>query len=399
MSGSTSRLAARIRWVSPSRRDVLVAAAVWLLDAVVAGLLTAGSAAAALSVLGYVALAWRRVAPVAVFLLLLAHNLLSALLFDGYRPVLGLLVALFTVSCHKGLRLSLWAMAAAYATITPIAVRQEWAQNPEDPKATVLVVIGSLFAMFTAAAWGLGRWARASRRDLQRAEREAAEAVGAERRRIARELHDIVSHSVSVMVLQASGARRILTADPARADEALANIEGVGKQSMAELRRLLGVLDSPPEPAAGATTLGPQPGLADLPLLLEAMRLGGLRVRLVEEGAPARLDPSVDLSAYRIVQEALTNSLKHAGRDATATVHVTWAPDSLILEVADDGGASTFPSGELSTLHGLPGLRERARAVGGHLEAGPAGAGFRVAATLPLSGSETTKPRVVRENP
>lgn len=278
-------------------------------------------------------------------------------------------------------------------------VQRLWANTVEpkelvvDPRLRIAVVVTGLQVLISVGAWAIGRWVRRSRHkidDLElRRQQAAAEAVRVERRRLARELHDIVSHSVSVMLLQARGARAVLVSDPHRAEEALTNIETVGQQSMAELRRLLEVLDPPSaEPGQPPSEISPQPGVADIPSLLDAVRLSGLAVRLVEDGTPARLDPSVDLSAYRIVQESLTNSIKHAGRDATATVHMIWAEDTLVLEVVDDGGTARATDDALSTLHGLPGLRERARAVGGHLEARPAEpSGFRVTATLPLAGS------------
>jgi signal transduction histidine kinase len=393
-------LATRIHWAAPTRSDLLTAAVAWLLDiALFAQTLDAGPVAIVYSVLGCAVLAWRRSAPVVVFVVVWAFTLVGALALDGYWPLAALVVALYTVAATQGLRTSVLALAAALGMRAPLGVWQEWGDNPEDPRLPVALAVTGLYAVLTGGTWAVGRWARRSRHridDLElRRQQAAAEAVRAERRRIAHELHDIVSHSVSVMVLQARGARRVLASDPTRADEALANIEGVGKQSMVELRRLLGVLEAPTaaEPGLAPSGAGPQPGLAALPSLLDAMRLSGLTVRLVEDGAPASLDPSVDLSAYRIVQESLTNSVKHAGRDATATVHLVWAEDNLVLEVVDDGGTSHATGDVPSTQHGLPGLRERARAVGGHLEAGPTQPrGFRVTATLPLSGSAVTEP-------
>ena len=369
----------------------------WLLDvALFAGTIKAGALITLCSLVGYAVLAWRRSAPVLVLVVFLLYTLAAAFAFDDYWPLAGTLVAVYTVAATARLRTSVLALISAFALRTPIGVAAEWRDNPTDPKLVMTVAVTGLYVVLFLGAWSIGRWALRSRNridDLElRRQRAAAEAVRAERRRLARELHDIVSHSVSVMVLQARGARRVLATDPQRAEEALANIEGVGKQSMDELRRLLGVLEAPPE-GSTRSAVGPQPGLADLPPLIDAMRLSGLTVRLVEDGQPASLDPSVDLSAYRIVQESLTNSMKHAGRDATATVHLVWAADSLVLEVVDDGGSSLAAGDVLSTHHGLPGLRERARAVGGHLEAGPTEPqGFRVTATLPLSAAASTDP-------
>jgi signal transduction histidine kinase len=240
--------------------------------------------------------------------------------------------------------------------------------------------------------WALGRWVRRSRRQIddleERRRRAADEAVVKERRLIAREIHDIVSHSVSVMILQAAGARRVLGTDPERAAVALANIEESGKESMGELRRLLGVLTAgtPPDEVTGPATVAPH-GLADLPLLVGRMNESGLQVVLDVTGRSRRLDASVDLSAYRIVQESLTNCLKHAGEGCRVDVQVLWAPSAVVLQVTDDGGLPS-PDPRLSIGQGLAGLRERCRAVGGQFESGarPEG-GFRVRAVLPVRGS------------
>jgi signal transduction histidine kinase len=406
MTSAPAAMAPRKSIAIPSSTDVLVAAVVWLLDLGLGAALLGGPAAVAYSVLGCVPLAWRRHMPVAVFGLVGLLQTAGALALDGYRPFLGLLVALYSVAAQRELRLSIAALTLSLVTTTPIAVWQEASDNPEDPFWRVAFVVGLIQAVVCVGSWGLGRWTSRNRHSMERLEerrqKAAAEAVREERRRLAGELHDIVSHSVSVMVLQASGARRVLPTDAARADEALAHIEGVGKQAMGELRRLLGVLDTP-HPTSEATNAEgrPQPRLADLPALLDGMRLTGLRVHLLEVGTPSPLDPSVELSAYRIIQEALTNSMKHAGQCAIATVKVQWDSEALMVEVTDDGGSSQEGENDLSTNHGILGLRERVRAVGGQLEAGPQDVGgFRVAAVLPLSGTPTpfTEPDLPRRD-
>jgi signal transduction histidine kinase len=305
-----------------------------------------------------------------------------------YTPTLGLLIGLYTVADLKGRRFSLAALVITVATLVPVAVAAE-VQTSADDAGDIILTLVVFFAILCGGIWALGRLIRRNRTridTLQRLQQEVAQAVQAERRLISRELHDIVSHSVSVMVLQAAGARRHAS-DTARVEEALGHIQAVGRQSMVELRRLLGVLDDARIVDSTGTT-GPPHGIADVPALVEGLDSSELHVRLVVEGRAARLDPSVDLSAYRIVQESLTNSIKHSGRGATVVVRIAWAPSVLTLEVTDDGGAAAGGDASLSTEHGLPGLRERARAVGGHLEAGPDPAGgFRVAATLPLSSS------------
>ncbi|RKR92586.1 signal transduction histidine kinase [Micromonospora pisi] len=218
----------------------------------------------------------------------------------------------------------------------------------------------------------------------------ADQAVADERRRIARELHDMVAHHVSVMSVLATGARRVLTRDPVAADEALGSIAETSRTTLRELRRLLDVLRTDAEPAADLT---PQPGLAGLDALVDQVREAGLPVSLRVEGTPAPLEPSLALTVFRIVQEALTNALKHAGT-ATAQVRLTFGVYWLVVEVLDTGrGPSLDPN---RAGHGLVGMRERVALYGGTLRTGPRpGGGFRVYAKVPLeatgvpSGEET----------
>jgi signal transduction histidine kinase len=213
------------------------------------------------------------------------------------------------------------------------------------------------------------------------AERErdlvAREAVVEERARIARELHDAIAHNVSMMVVQAGAERRVLDEEQASTREVLQTVEEIGRGALTEMRRLVGMLrDSSDEP------LAPQPGLGDLPRLATQMREAGLPVDLVVEGDPRDLPVGLELSAYRIVQEALTNALKHAG-DARASVRIRYGPESLELEIVDDGsGAATRVEGG---GHGLVGMRERVALYGGRFEAArrPSG-GFTVRALLPI---------------
>ncbi len=239
-----------------------------------------------------------------------------------------------------------------------------------------------------AGVYGLGRWLRhrrgevarlADRADaLERDQQVAArEAVALERSTIARELHDLVAHSMAVIVLQAQAGRRVLGTDPAAADGALAAIESTGREGMTELRRLLDVLHVDP----AADDLEPRPGLAHLSALAERVGRAGMPVTVAVDGRERPLPPGVDLSAYRIVQEALTNALRHAGR-ASARVGVTYRADEVEVRVSDDGTgtAVTEPGGG----HGLAGMRERVRLFGGTLEAGPTPTGgFCVRAVLP----------------
>jgi signal transduction histidine kinase len=246
----------------------------------------------------------------------------------------------------------------------------------------ILIVFG--------AAWLVGR-ALATRaqqaeelelrvREAERARADVALRAAAEERvRIAGELHDVVAHSVSVMVVQASGVRRLLTPEQHREREALLSVEQIGRQALSEMRRMLGVMRSGEQRPAAA--LAPQPGLEHLDRLIAQVQEAGLPVTLHIEGARPPLSPGIDLSAYRIVQEGLTNALKHA-KGAHAEVTVRYAPEGLDLEVADDGPG--VPNGQ-PTGHGLVGMRERVALYGGTLEAGPRPeGGFALRAHLPV---------------
>lgn len=222
----------------------------------------------------------------------------------------------------------------------------------------------------TMAAWALGRF-RATRAAWidQLADRAAAE----ERQRIAREMHDVVAHSLAVVVSHAEAGRMVIGQQPERAPAILDTIATTGREALTEMRGLLGVLGGDRESPAA-----PQPGLSDLQDLVERMRGAGLTVHY-EAAEPASVAPVVGLTAYRVVQEALTNVTRHGGVGAVATVSVTRAARQLTVEVSDDGVAIARPPGR-----GLRGMRERVAAVGGTLEAGPSGEGWSVRAMMPL---------------
>jgi signal transduction histidine kinase len=210
----------------------------------------------------------------------------------------------------------------------------------------------------------------------RRRDQHAQAAVSAERSRIARELHDVVAHAISVIIVQARGGERIIGTDPDRAREAFGAVAATGEQAMGEMRRLLGLLR---ENDAGSA-LAPQPSLDRVSELVGRMRESGLPVNLAIEGDPRPLPPGVDVSAYRILQEALTNVLRHAG-PAAATVHIRYEPERIEIAVADDGPGNGAPPG---SGHGLIGIRERVTLIGGALEVGPgADGGFSVRAVLP----------------
>jgi signal transduction histidine kinase len=238
------------------------------------------------------------------------------------------------------------------------------------------------FAVITLVVMLLVRRVLGDReRQVQLAKRErdvaAREAVVEERARIARELHDAIAHNVSMMVVQAGAERKVLEPEGGSTREVLETIEKIGRGALTEMRRLVGMLRSD-----AADPLAPQPGLDDLPTLVGQVREAGLPVELQVEGEKRGLPVGIELSAYRIVQEALTNALKHAG-DARATVHVRYGADSLELEIVDDGAGA--PALVASGGHGLAGMEERVALFGGRLDAGrrPSG-GFAVRVLLPI---------------
>jgi signal transduction histidine kinase len=223
------------------------------------------------------------------------------------------------------------------------------------------------------------RRAEASERALREAEERLQAAVAQERRHMARELHDVVAHGVSVMVIQAGAARQVIDTAPDQATQSILTVESTGRDVMAELRRLLGVLNDDGE----ATGLAPQPGIGQLGPLVDRVRAAGLPAELEIDGTPCELPASLDVTAYRIVQEALTNALRYARR-ARTLVHVVYDEDLLRLEILDDGPAGDA-AGSDGTGRGLVGMQERASIVGGRLEAGPRlGGGYAVRAWLPV---------------
>ncbi|WLW53178.1 sensor histidine kinase [Streptomyces sp. YU58] len=227
---------------------------------------------------------------------------------------------------------------------------------------------------------------RAARLEKER-EAQAKVAVAAERARIARELHDVVAHNVSVMVVQADGAAYVLDAAPDQAKKALETISSTGRQALAEMRRLLGVLRTGEHQEGGEYV--PQPDVEQIEDLVEQCRGSGLPVDFKIEGTPRPLPSGVELTAYRIVQEALTNTRKHGGPNAGASVRLVYFDDGLGLLVEDDGKGAPHElyeeGGADGAGHGLIGMRERVGMVGGTLDAGPRpGGGFRISALLPL---------------
>jgi signal transduction histidine kinase len=244
--------------------------------------------------------------------------------------------------------------------------------------------VGLLIACAWAAGVFVGRRSEHAREMAERAERlereqqeAAVRAVAAERQRIARELHDVIAHSVSVMTVQTGAVRRLLLPEQEKERQALETVEATGREALTEMRRLVGLLRE----QGAMPEFSPQPGLGTMGDLLETVRSAGLPVELAVDGTPRELPPGIDLAAYRVVQEALTNALKHGGT-AHAWVSVHWHEDELELEVANDGRGDGDRSGG---GHGLAGMRERVSLYGGTVDSGPRdGGGFVVRARLPV---------------
>jgi signal transduction histidine kinase len=336
---------------------------------------------------GVAPLAWRRRRPVAALLAVsVVEVAVTAAGFPGEILAFSCLVAVYSVAAHAERRTALLGLAS-----TPVLIGVSMWLDRERVGGWG-DVLWNLVIFLTAWVLGDNLQARRSRtaaleERAARLERDqadaAARAVQEERARIARELHDVVAHSMSVMVVQAGAARRSVDRDVEGAKEAMVAIEQTGRQALDEMRRLLGVLrrDDDESPARA-----PQPTVRHLDVLVAQFRDAGLAVDLTIEGEPRDLAAGLDLSAYRIVQEALTNVLKHAGR-ATPTVRLCYGDHALELEVRDDGRglAAALVGAPPGGGNGLVGMRERVALYGGRLTAGPRrGGGYEVRATLPL---------------
>lgn len=318
--------------------------------------------------------------PVASFAVVALVSFVQWLVDTAPLPAnLAVLVALYAVAFRCAFR---WALAALLVTELGVLLALVGWDNP----TLGMFTSGSILVV---AVWLTGLYAGTRRRYLEgleeraeRAERErdqqARMAAAAERARIARELHDVVAHHVSVMVVQADGAAYAIDGDVEQARQAVGTISATGRAALAEMRRLVGVLR---ENEADGTDYAPQPGLGQLE---ELVRGSAVPARLRVEGAPAQLPEGQQLAVYRIVQEALTNTLKHGGAGARATVELDYTGLDLVVRVTDDGrggAAASSPGG-----HGLIGMRERAGMYGGAVSAGPRpGGGFEVLARLPMA--------------
>jgi signal transduction histidine kinase len=332
------------------------------------------------------ALALRRSRPATVLAVVLAVSLLAYAFAPVYVQFWGgmvpLMLAVYTVARHEPPAVA-WTMAAVTAVLLVLLdlaradlldandVAFRWVN------AIIPFALGRVLSRTEEAARAAALQARAAE---ESAEQATADARREERARIAREMHDVVAHSVSVMVVQAGAAAAAMTADPAFTRAALDQIRSTGAEALEDMRRVLAVLRDD----EAHDVLLPQPGLAALPELLVHAQAGGLRTELVVTGEPRPLPGGLDLTVYRIVQEALTNVRRHAAADA-ATVHLRFTSTVVEVEVVDDGlGAALGASSAAG--HGIVGMRERVALYGGSLVAAAGPDGFRVSAVLPLDG-------------
>lgn len=339
-------------------------------------------------------LVWRRRHPVGVFTVISFACLAQLVLTDvPLTSNAGFLFALYTVSAYAQGRVRVVALMVGLlgSALGPLDWSSNWVAIREP---TFVMRPVAVLATFVVLTWTLGDLMRtrrayvgeleerARRLEVER-DQQARLARAAERARIARELHDVVAHSLSIVVAQADGGLYAGEKDPKAAQSALATIGVTGRQALAEMRRLLGVLHS----GGDAAEMAPQPGLAQLPELVAQVRASGLPVELSIEGREPEISSGAELVVYRIVQEALTNTIRHAGPGARATVQVSYGADSVRVCVSDDGrGAAAADDGQGRGIHGM---RERVAVYGGTLSVGPrVGGGFEVVAELPLGSDK-----------
>jgi signal transduction histidine kinase len=318
-------------------------------------------------------LAWRRRYPLTAALLVLSAIVLQSVISgdaaEGAELLFAVGIAMYSVAAYATRRLAVVGLAAWVAAYTVESFEDHNVNSGDSGQLWSAAFFGIAFV----AVWLVGVWVR-SRRDASTLEREAEAAVREERARVARELHDIVSHNLSVVVVQAAGARA-----GGGDDTTLEKIERSGREALVEMRRLLGILRDESDRDGG---LAPQPGVAELDELVANVRRADLDVQLSRDDGSLQSPPAVQLAVYRIVQEALTNAFKHAG-PARVQIRVRRERDTVAVEIVDDGRGS---DGHETGGHGLAGMRERVAMFGGDLAAGPRPeGGFAVRATLPVT--------------
>ncbi|KAB1915993.1 sensor histidine kinase [Micromonospora sp. AMSO31t] len=364
-----------------------------------------GVAATAVGLVMALVLLFRRTHPSAVAAGVAVLALLQVVL--GWGPLaydIGVLIALYSVVKYAD-RLRDGVLAGIGAAIGVLLAAAQM------PGAAPWWAGALYYGLVTGAVWLVGLNVRTRRlyvvsleeraTTLERErEAEARAAVAEERTRIARELHDVVAHSMAVMIVQADGVRFTIDRDPETAREAAKVVADTGRQALEEMRRLVGVLREPsrPEPAAApdaaldAEPAHRRPALVELPDLLDRFRAAGLRITDTATGTPVALPPGLELTVYRVVQESLTNALKHAGVGAAVELRLDWSADAVVVRAVDDGRGRPVVRPAPSGGHGLVGMRERVGVYDGSLAAGPTlGGGWRVEARLPLPSASGTE--------
>jgi signal transduction histidine kinase len=339
-----------------------------------------------------VPLIWRRTHPELVFFGVSAVAVLQWLSGANLQAGnIGLLVALYAISVYGEVRYSRIALGVGGLGVL-MATARYYSNSNWRYQVTMMVALGAL--VFGVWAFGERRRTRglyvaqleerASQLERDR-DREAKLAVSNERTRIAREIHDVVAHGLSIMIVQADGGLYAADASPEQAKKALATIGDTGRASLTEMRKMLGLLKQDAQPQLDPDQPRPQPGVSSLPELIDNVRDAGLSVDFQVTGTPRDLPALLGLTAYRIVQEGLTNTLKHAGPGARTSVHLDFGREMLTVVVTDDGrGGGVAPSSDPG--HGLVGMRQRASISGGTVNAGPkAGGGYEVIAKLPYN--------------
>jgi signal transduction histidine kinase len=327
-------------------------------------------------------LAWRRKSPSIVFCSIAAVAFAQWLVTMPLPADVALLIALFTLAVHETPQRAL--LGTGVLEVGAILAAVRWAPAGDVAKSLLFLtglVVAALFTgitMRTLRAYTDSLVERATRLELER-DQQAQLASAAERSRIAREMHDVVAHNVSIMVTLADGARTVAGSDPARAQEAMGEVSEAGRLALADMRHLLGVLHTGKESVGRA----PQPQMADLPQLIQGVRATGLKISVREHGDPFDVPAGAGLTVYRIVQESLTNIVKHATNVSMIKIVLLFDAPLVTVSIRDDGQAVT----QCSEGHGLNGMRERAAMYGGELRAGPGeGGGWEVSARVRAEG-------------
>jgi signal transduction histidine kinase len=373
-----------MRSVRVSRRDATVAAVVTalaLLELRFGPAVDGATAGHAVHVLLVTTpLAWRTAAPLAAATVSCGSFCIGALLLPSIELLVVGVVALLVMPYTVAVGAPTWRAAVTVGLLvaTLLGLQGAW----DEQFGTVGAVVANV--TFAALGWGVGAVVRRvevrSRARLVEARSQAARTVQDERAQIARDLHDVVAHALTVITVQAGGARKVLHDEPELAARALSDIQTVSRRAMVDMRQMLDVLRQPGAPSSGVTDPVRRPRLVDLDDLVAPLRQSGLRVDVHHEGEPLPLSPGTETAAVRIIQEALTNALRHSGA-GLATLAVRWRHDGLELEVTDDGGGLR----DRVDGHGLVGMRERVLLLDGDLEVGSAPeGGTSVRAWLPV---------------